>query len=169
MSSNILIVYASTQGGTAEVAAVIGDTLRSEAVAVTIAEAASAPAPDDYSAVIIGSPIYSGDPLPAVVAYVKAHTPALRERPTALFALALRLRDGQDDTRQSVLGTLEQLHIALKPVTIGLFAGALWYDKLGAIARLQAQTKGLPEGDFRDWDAIRAWADEARRVLLPDA
>lgn len=165
MDNRILVVYASSYGTTAEVARTIGDVLSGAGAAVTVAAAAEAPAPDGFDAVVLGSPIYSGDLLPDLNAYVDAHEATLQARPAALFATSMRLRDESEDMRQSVLGTLDRLRILLQPVAIGLFAGALWYDKLPAIARLQVQTKGLPEGDFRDWDAIRAWALGIRGLL----
>ncbi|MBE0691087.1 MAG: hypothetical protein IH587_13290, partial [Anaerolineae bacterium] len=130
MNKRILVVYASSYGTTAEVARAIGDAMQSETVEIAVEAAAAAPTPDGYDAVAIGSPIYSGEVLPDVVAYVEAHDTALQAQPTALFATSMRMRDGSQEMRQSVLGTLEQLRIAIKPVAIGLFAGALWYDKL---------------------------------------
>jgi len=165
MNKRILIVYASSHGTTAEVARAIGEAMGGAGAEVTVAAAADAPAPEGYAAVVLGSPIYSGELLPDLNAYVSAHDQALQALPIALFATSMRMRDGSEEMRQSVLGTLDSLRILLKPVAIGLFAGALWYDKLPAIARLQVQTKGLPEGDFRDWDVIRAWALEAGGAL----
>jgi menaquinone-dependent protoporphyrinogen oxidase len=52
----------------------------------------------------------------------------------------------------------------VKPVEIGLFAGALHYDKLPWLMRKILQSKGLPEGDFRDWDTIRAWASHLHEI-----
>ena len=45
-----------------------------------------------------------------------------------------------------------------------VFFGALDPDTLGfaerAVRKLPAARAGLPEGDFRDWDEIDAWAAE---------
>jgi menaquinone-dependent protoporphyrinogen oxidase len=64
-----------------------------------------------------------------------------------------------------VLQYIQPVYIAVKPVSVGLFAGCMDYGKLSAIMRLQVQTKGLPEGDFRDWDAIRTWAARLPSLL----
>jgi menaquinone-dependent protoporphyrinogen oxidase len=48
----------------------------------------------------------------------------------------------------------------IKPVGIGTFAGALHYDNLSWLSKKILKSKGTPEGDFRDWSAVRAWARE---------
>jgi menaquinone-dependent protoporphyrinogen oxidase len=55
-------------------------------------------------------------------------------------------------------------------VGIGAFAGAVDYDNLSWLYKKILQSKGTPEGDFRDWKAIRAWADgiNRERVQLID-
>jgi menaquinone-dependent protoporphyrinogen oxidase len=48
----------------------------------------------------------------------------------------------------------------IKPVAIGTFAGAMDYSNLSWLNQKILKSKGAPEGDFRDWNAIRAWARE---------
>ena len=56
------------------------------------------------------------------------------------------------------------------PVSMGLFAGALDYSKLNFIFRAVMKSKmkkqGIPEGDFRNWDAITSWAEGVSSSLL---
>ncbi len=51
---------------------------------------------------------------------------------------------------------------AIHPVDLGLFAGVLDYNKMNVFYRMIMQSKmkekGVSEGDFRNWKAIRAWA-----------
>ena len=49
---------------------------------------------------------------------------------------------------------------------VGLFAGAMDYSKLPFILRLLMKAMKTPQGDFRDWEAIRAWADSICPLLL---
>jgi hypothetical protein len=42
----------------------------------------------------------------------------------------------------------------IKPVGIGTFAGALDYNNLSWLNKKILKSKGSPEGDFRDWNAI---------------
>ncbi len=45
------------------------------------------------------------------------------------------------------------------------FAGRLELDELGRAERMVARVVRSPEGDFRDWDAIRAWAGQIAKDL----
>jgi menaquinone-dependent protoporphyrinogen oxidase len=44
-------------------------------------------------------------------------------------------------------------------VGVGAFAGALDYGNLSWATKKIMQSKAQPEGDFRDWKAIHAWAE----------
>jgi menaquinone-dependent protoporphyrinogen IX oxidase len=48
----------------------------------------------------------------------------------------------------------------IKPVSMGTFAGAMNYNNFSWINKKILKSKGTPEGDFRDWNNIRAWAWE---------
>jgi menaquinone-dependent protoporphyrinogen oxidase len=51
----------------------------------------------------------------------------------------------------------------VRPLSIGLFGGKMDYSRLGLLDRLIAsKMKKVPEGDYRDWAAIRAWAGKFR-------
>ena len=150
MDHRVLVTYATRAGSTAEVAA------------------APRPVADvsdlsGYQAAVIGSPLHSGEWLPEALVFVARHQAALRQMPTALFLLCML--DGTEETRRVKEAKLESVRHRLKPVAIGVFAGAMDYGKLPPIERLKAQTKGLPEGDFRDWEAIRRWAADLRPAL----
>ena len=47
----------------------------------------------------------------------------------------------------------------LKPNEHRVFFGALNKSKLGFAERMMVKAVKAPEGDFRDWDSIRDWAD----------
>ena len=155
-----LVTYASRYGSTAEIAARLGSTLTTHRLNVSVRPIADVTSLDEYGSVVIGAPIYSAEWPAEMDAFVRAHAAALKALPVALFAVALRLRDPSDELRTAVMGTIDLYRVMLAPVSVGLFAGALEYGKLSPIVRLQIQTKGLPEGDFRDWAAITRWADE---------
>jgi menaquinone-dependent protoporphyrinogen IX oxidase len=55
----------------------------------------------------------------------------------------------------------------VKPVSAGFFAGKLDYGRLNLFQKLFVRIiiRG-EEGDFRDWNAIRAWAGEVHEALL---
>jgi len=166
MPDPILVAYATRHGATAEVAHAIGEVLAASGADVTVRSLAEAHTLDGYPAAVIGAPLYSAAWLPEATGFVKAHQAALARMRVACFVLAIRLRLPDPALRQAVLNAISTERVIMKPLSVGLFAGALDYARLSPIVRLQVQTKGLPEGDFRDWDAIRAWAAEVGPLLL---
>jgi menaquinone-dependent protoporphyrinogen IX oxidase len=54
----------------------------------------------------------------------------------------------------------------VQPVKVGTFAGALNYSNLSSPIKVIMKLKGALEGDFRDWTAIRTWAEGLRSPLL---
>lgn len=48
----------------------------------------------------------------------------------------------------------------IRPVTVTMFAGAIDTGKLNFAERSLAWLLKVPTGDFRDWDAIRAWTKD---------
>ncbi len=158
MNTPILVTYATEQGYTAEVAQTIAEALSGQGNAVTLLPMSRVTDLSGYRAVVVGAPIYSAQWLPEATAFVKTHRDALAAMPTACFILAIRLRLDDEGVRQAVLGATATERLLMKPAAVGLFAGALDYSRLPPIMRMQAQGKGLPEGDFRDWEAIRTWA-----------
>jgi menaquinone-dependent protoporphyrinogen oxidase len=85
----------------------------------------------------------------------------LSKIPVAYFVVCMTMQNPTEDNRQKALAYLDPiLHSVpqVRPVKIGLFAGALHYDKLSWLMRQILKSKGLPEGDFRNWDTIRTWA-----------
>ena len=61
------------------------------------------------------------------------------------------------DRRLSILALVPEI----EPVGLGLFAGSL-APQLGQLPEYQ----GSPFGDYRDWDAIGAWARKLVPALL---
>jgi menaquinone-dependent protoporphyrinogen oxidase len=54
---------------------------------------------------------------------------------------------------------LEELRETLNPRDHRIFFGALDKEKLGFGERMIAKAVKAPDGDFRDWDQIEAWAE----------
>lgn len=163
MNQKVLVTYASLYGSTTEIARAIAEQLSTHLgkSSVELRRVDVIENLDDYSAVVLGGAIYGGEWAPAVNEFVDSHKAQLKEKALALFVVAIRLREDTESMRKSVLSNIETQRIMLEPiVSVGLFAGKVDYDALSPIVRMKAKTKGLPEGDFRNWDAIAAWADE---------
>jgi len=103
------------------------------------------------------------------LAFLKAHQEALSKVPVAYFVVCLTMQDDTEENRRTVTAYLDAVRKQapqVQPVDVGLFAGALNYKKLSLPFRLILKAMKATEGDFRDWEAIRAWATGLRPALL---
>jgi menaquinone-dependent protoporphyrinogen oxidase len=67
--------------------------------------------------------------------------------------------------RRKVLAYLGPVRKILKPISIGLFAGKIDYSKMDGIDRSIAEAVSSSEGDWRNWEAIRGWAEGLQSIL----
>jgi menaquinone-dependent protoporphyrinogen oxidase len=161
MKNRILIAYGSRCGSTGGVAEAIGQVLSAAEAAVDVRLVKDVNDLSPYQAVIVGSAIRMGKWLPEAVEFVKTHQDTLSRVAVAYFAACMTVKDDTAENRQKAMGYLDPVRKQfpqVKPVDIGLFAGAVDYGKLSFAYSLILRVKGTPEGDFRNWEAIRTWA-----------
>lgn len=164
-----LVAYASKYGSTGGVADAIGKELCSLDVAADVRLIRNTGDLATYPAVVVGSPIYRGRWLPEAVEFLKQNREVLSQVPVAYFLVCMTLAKPGEETRAEALAYMDPILKAvpeIKPVAMGTFAGALYYDNLSGVSKAILKSKGSPEGDFRDWDAIRAWARDPVRVKM---
>jgi menaquinone-dependent protoporphyrinogen oxidase len=171
MSNKILVAYASCAGSTAGVAEVIGQTLDDSGVQVDVRHMKDVEDLTSYQAVIAGSAIQRGQWLPEAMHFMQTHQMALAQKPFAAFLVCMTLAmPNADKYRPHVATWLEPVRALVKPVSEGLFAGALDISRVRSFRdRLKFRVSVLlgvwSEGDHRDWNAIRAWANNTRALL----
>ncbi len=159
MNRRILVAYASKAGSTGEVAAAIGQALAANGVTVDVVPVEAVPAIQDYQAVIVGSAIRAGKWLATATRFVETHQPSLSRIPTAYFTCCLTLREDTEENRRKALSYMDPVRSIVTPVAVGAFGGKLDYSKLSFLDGTMLKVMGGDsEGDFRPWEAIRAWA-----------
>lgn len=158
MAGKILVAYATRNGSTAEIASAIGKELQAAGYDVDVAEMKTVTTLDSYSAVVIGAPVYMGSLVKEAGAFVGRHRNSLIKLPVAAFAVGLAPKNPDPKAVEEVKKALHASLVPLKPVAETVFAGRLDLDKLSFIQRKMAELVKSPVGDFRDWDAIAAWA-----------
>lgn len=172
MSNKILVAYASRAGSTSGVAEAIGKTLAEGGAQVDVRLMKDVKELAPYRAVVAGSAIRGSKWLPEAMQFLQANRSTLNHKPFATFLVCITLAmpnaDGQ--YRQFVSDFLKPVRSLAKPVSEGLFAGALDYSKVPAIPegiqlRILSAASKTPEGDYRDWNAIRAWAKQLKPLL----
>jgi menaquinone-dependent protoporphyrinogen oxidase len=171
MSDKILVTYASRAGSTAGVAEAIGKTLVESGAQVEVRPMKDVKDLAPYRAVVAGSAIRGGKWLPEAMQFMQTHRAALAQKPFAAFLVCITLAMPTDKYREGVATWLEPVRALVKPVSEGLFAGALDFSQLplapNVLLMRAAVAFGIfPQGDHRDWSAIRVWAESIRPLLL---
>lgn len=158
MTARILVAYASRKGSTAGIAQAIGKELTIEGYTVDVSEMKSVTSLAGYNAVVIGAPVYTGKVTGDVAAFVSTNKDELSRMPVAGFVSGIAPVFPKTG---DVKGFTDQLVTALspvRPVAVTMFAGTLDAGKMNLVERSLTTLMKVPTGDFRDWDAIAAWA-----------
>ena len=172
MNNRILVAYASRTGSTAGVAEAIGKSLAESGAQVEVLPMKEVSDLAPYRAVVAGSAIRGRKWLPEAMQFVQTHQATLAQKPFAAFLVCMTLAmPAADKYRQGVAAWLEPVRALVKPVSEGLFAGALDIRRISSFGdrlkfRLSVVFGVWSEGDHRDWNAIRAWAESIRPLLL---
>jgi menaquinone-dependent protoporphyrinogen oxidase len=167
MNNQILIAYASKHGATTEIAEKIGEVLRQAGLSVDVLPADRVGDLSPYKAVVLGSAVYIGQWRKEAAKLLAANEKTLAERPVWLFSSG---PTGEGDPVQLVKGWRfpeKQQPIAdrIRPRDIAIFHGALNAKKLNLLEKQAIKMVKAPMGDFRDWDAITAWATTIAKTL----
>ncbi len=165
MSKRVLVAYASKTGATAEVAEFMGKVLREAGAEVDVVPIKNVRGLDGYDVAFVGSAIRVGQWLKEAVSFVEAHKDALSQRPTAFFTVCLTLHEDTPENRQTVHAYLDPVRAIFTPQAEGFFAGRMQTARLGLLEKMMMRMMKPPEGDFRNWDAIRAWTGETYAQL----
>jgi len=165
--SSVLVVYGTGTGCTAGVAEKIGESLAAHGVEVTVAPATDKPDAAAFDAVIVGSGVRAGQWHGAVREWVAGNADALKQRPVAFFTACLTLASDPEKTEEVRAYTDTLIaETGVEPVAYGLFAGWNEPKKFSFIERTILKMMKAPEGDFRDFEAVGTWADEAAQKLV---
>ncbi len=169
--NEILVTYASRAGSTAGVAEAIGKTLAENGVPVDVRPMETVKDLDQYRAVVAGSAIQNKQWLPEAMSFMRAHRATLAQKPFAAFLVCMTLTMGDGKYRQEVAEWLGPVRSLVRPLSEGLFAGALDISKIPSFFdrlkfRLSVAFGVWAEGDHRDWNAIHDWAKSLPPLLL---
>ena len=159
----ILIVVASRHGSTRGIADAIAEEVGAAGHRVNLREvtdgetaAIDGNAMNGYDAVVVGSAVYMGKWMAEAREFVAEHGEQLAAVPVWLFSsgpLGEEYPEGM-----GVPEHLEALLAQTRARDHQVFVGRLERSRLNLAERLAARMVKAPEGDFRDWLAIRDWA-----------
>jgi menaquinone-dependent protoporphyrinogen oxidase len=163
---HILVTVASRHGATTEIGMAIADELRRASHEVDVRDPADVASLDGYDAVVLGSAVYAGRWLESARRFSERHQPALRARPVWIFSSG-PIGEPLAPTEEAADGL--RLVTELAAHEHRTFAGRVNASDLGWVERTITRMVKAPDGDFRDWAAIRAWSSEIAASLIAPA
>jgi menaquinone-dependent protoporphyrinogen oxidase len=174
--TRVLVAYATRHGSTRGIAERIADQLRTHGLEAECRPASEVRDASAHDAFVIGGAAYMFRWLGDATGFVEKNRAILAERPTWLFSSGpigtdLVDKQGRDVLETTVPKEFPRLRELVHPRGQKVFFGAIdpAAKPIGIAERLTslmpAARDALPKGDFRDWPAIDAWADEIAGAL----
>lgn len=156
--TRVLVVTGSRHGSTHEIGRALAARLGESAAGLTAMAVPieQDPDPEPFAAVLIGSAVYMGRWLEPARNYVAARAAALRDRAVWLFSSG---PIGEPPFPPDEPHDPTPLVRLIGARGHRVFPGRLDKALLGFGERAMVTAMRAPLGDFRDWDAVRAWAD----------
>jgi menaquinone-dependent protoporphyrinogen oxidase len=169
---SVLVAYASRHGATQGIAERIAERLRADGLDAEAIKAAEVRDAGRFDAFVIGSAAYMNHWLKDATDFAHRNRALLVNRPVWLFSSGPIGTDTVDKKGVDVLVSsapkeFEELLREIGPRDEHVFYGA--YDPNAPasgfaerfVKMMPASARdAMPQGDFRDWTAIDAWADE---------
>ena len=169
--AKVLVAYASRLGGTRGIAEAIAKGLEQRGHEVTAKAVSDVGGVDGFDAIVLGSGVFASHWHKPALEFCRRNEAALKSRPLWLFSSGPvgniknpgPLADPKD---------VAELRGRLRPRDHRIFWGSLdraTLDRsdLGTFSRFISK-RFIPEGDWRDWPAIDAWAGVIADVLRKD-
>ena len=170
--SNFLILYGTTDGHTAKIAAALATTLREGGATVTVRNATQpdqGPPLRNFDGVVVAASIHIGRYQRAVTRWVQTHAQELNGIPSAFLSVCLGILEqrpaAQEGVRAAAMRFLRR--VGWEPLETKTIAGALPYTRYNwfkkrimkrIAARAGNDTDTTRDYEYTNWDDLRAFA-----------
>ncbi|EMF29725.1 flavodoxin-like protein [Streptomyces gancidicus BKS 13-15] len=158
---NVLVGYATTHGSTRAIAERTAAALRHAGLAAEARPVTEVEDADAYRAFVLGSAVHGQSWLRPAKDFARNHLDVLVARPVWIFSVGMpaALRGPWRRMAPKELPVIEKdLPPGLVYRSHRLFSGVVERDQLPRTGRLLFRLVGGRFGDFRDWEAVDAWA-----------
>lgn len=165
--SRVLVTYASKYGSTTEIAERIGQILKRAGLDVDVLPVEQTGALDRYQAVVLGSGVYAGHWLKEAATFLRENEALLARQPVWLFSSGptgtgdpIEILDGWRFPHDQH-AVIERI----RPRDIVVFHGKIDPNALHLGDKFIIKALNARVGDYRDWQAIEAWAGRIAQAL----
>ena len=163
MARTVLVTSASRHGSTYDIADVVAGVLGRRGLNVLDQPIGETSNLEGVDAAVIGSAVYVGKWMPEAVRFVEHHAAYLSEIPVWLFSSGPL---GDPPKPEADPTTVAELMPKIGAKSHRVFPGRLEPGQLGLGEKLIVNMVRAPSGDFRDFRAVMAWAEEIADALL---
>lgn len=166
-----LVAYATHLGSTQGIATRIAETLKEQGIGVRIGSVESIGLiTDEFDAFVVGSAVHAGHWLKPATEFLDLNKDVLGRKPVWLFSSGpigdKAVHMPQPDPKE-LAHFRDVMTVREHVVFAGAFDRTLSDAKGGLLER--AVNRFIPEGDYRDWPQIEAWARSIAHQLQPVA
>lgn len=162
----VLVAYASKRGSTAEIAETVAAELRRGGLAVSCEPVDEVDDLAAYDAVVLGSAVYMKRWRGDARHFIRKQRKALEQMPFWVFSSGPAGDPAEDRPEwtepQGTVGKVEEMGARGHVV----FGGRLPDPPHGPIERAMLEGTPAEYRDRRDWDEIRAWAQQVAEELV---
>lgn len=158
----VLVSVASKHGATAEIAGALATAFADAGLDADLVSPDRVTDVEGFDAFVIGSAVYLGHWMDAAANLIELHEAALRARPVWLFSSGPVGDPSQAAEDPEDVARLVEISGARGH---RLFAGEVDRNVLGLGEKVLLAAVHAPEGDYRPWPEILAWAGEIAAEL----
>jgi len=175
-----LVVYASTHGHTAKIAAHIAQAMQLHGLDVDLREVSNATDidPAGYDAVVVGASLHKEHHQAEVVEWVTAHRAELEQSRTLLLSVSLSAAEDSDTARAATQVCIDEFlaQTGWTPDRTERVAGCLQYREYDVftrqLMRLLMKRMGHPtdtsqDYDYTDWEALDRLGAAVAELVVP--
>jgi len=179
--SRILVLYGTTDGHTAKIAARLGETFREEGRDVTVAHAGSVVTdawPERYDGVVVAASVHIGSYQRPVRRWVEAHAEQLSRMPSAFLSVCLGILEHRPEVDRELQDMFERFlrRTGWRPTVVKPVAGAVPYTRYGwfkkwmmrrMVAKVSGDTDTTRDYEYTDWEDLRTFAQDFLHLVDP--
>lgn len=163
-AKKILVTYGSWMGSTAEVAERLGKVMRELGAQVDVIDGKQLKSAAGYDAVVIGTAVRAGMVPAATRKALRKAAHDASGKPTAGFVVCAAMTDPNNAKRESesaeYLTKVVAKFPAVQMLAVKPFAGAFLFENGRGLMAKMVEKMAARGKDFREWEAIEAWARE---------